>query len=173
MPDDQRQSAHEQFVIVNHAYEVLIDNQNRQLYDQFGVWPPPSERQASKAGNSRHQSTKDRSDQSDRRDYSRRSADFAFTDPFELFDRLMNDLTRWPEADAFFTPFGTRRSSRVQRLDPFAPFSAPLTPFLMPPRTSFALGTFASARQHPGTTSRSVYAPTPDYDLFDDSEFLT
>ncbi|OCH94465.1 DnaJ-domain-containing protein [Obba rivulosa] len=182
VPEEQKQSAHEEFVIVNHAYEVLIEPKNRQLYDKFGVWPPPVEKQESASrGSHRHDHEEDNTDRFDSRDFfrsppfpSEQSTNFAFTDPFELFDKLMKELNHRSQGgsfDPFFmsstSTFATRAPSRVHRLDPFASFSASFHPSISPlrtPLTSYMLDRPGMSRR---PVSRSIY------EAFDDAEFLT
>ncbi|KAI0343213.1 DnaJ-domain-containing protein [Trametopsis cervina] len=141
----QKQEANEQFRIVNHAYEVLVDESKRKLYDQHGIWPPPTAVPQPQAGPS---STSPPNYQSQNRTFSAfgntnpfesdpfftgrpygPSPTFTFTDPFELFNSLFGDVHNIHDDfnDPFFgnnpfmtSPFGTSRGSR-------GPFGSSLT----------------------------------------------
>ncbi|KII87197.1 hypothetical protein PLICRDRAFT_42848 [Plicaturopsis crispa FD-325 SS-3] len=112
---EQVTAAQEQFRLVNNAYEVLHNPQNRMLYDQHGVWPPPEPVEQELPRRSRSQRQQPYYQQP--RDpfapffsaafgppnphdvfgspfaRSRRN-DFEFTDPFRLFESTFGNMHR-------------------------------------------------------------------------------
>ncbi|KAI0331447.1 DnaJ-domain-containing protein [Cubamyces sp. BRFM 1775] len=111
-----KKAAEEQFRLVNNAYEVLNNEQNRKLYDKHGVWPPPTEQPDFGRTSSRQpfDAFNDPFFSSPFGSSSRRG--FAFTDPFELFNSLFGDIHSAFDNDPFLagTPF-----SRSPFDDPF------------------------------------------------------
>ncbi|KAI0653404.1 hypothetical protein C8Q70DRAFT_1059310 [Cubamyces menziesii] len=102
-----KKAAEEQFRLVNNAYEVLNNEQNRKLYDKHGVWPPPAEQPDFGRTPSREpfDAFNDPFFSSPFGSRSRRG--YTFTDPFELFNSLFGDIHSAFESDPFFagTPF--------------------------------------------------------------------
>ncbi|KAI0091714.1 hypothetical protein BDY19DRAFT_904326 [Irpex rosettiformis] len=102
--------------LVNNAYEVLNDPNNRKLYDQCGVWPPTVETQP-QAGPSYNSQNRTFSAFGSHNPFetnpffsSRPSpfgTPFHFTDPFELFNSLFGDTHRpgFDWGDDFNDPF--------------------------------------------------------------------
>ncbi|KAI0766908.1 hypothetical protein BD413DRAFT_605673 [Trametes elegans] len=131
---DDKKTAAEHFRLVNNAYEVLNNEDNRKLYDRYNVWPPPADRPEYTRRPSQSAFTSDAFAHDPFFNGSplggggrgRPHAGFAFTDPFELFNSLFGDLHRAFENDPFFagTPF-----SRSPFDDPFfrSPFGDPFS----------------------------------------------
>ncbi|KZT65739.1 DnaJ-domain-containing protein [Daedalea quercina L-15889] len=120
-------AAAEEFRKVNNAYEVLSNEQNRELYDRTSIWPPRTgpEPDARGSQNFRQPSF----DQpfpdpffSSGRGFGGRS--FVFTDPFVLFNSLFGDMHNMHRAffeddDPFFSDPFSAPSSRSPFGDPF------------------------------------------------------
>ncbi|KIJ62014.1 hypothetical protein HYDPIDRAFT_115184 [Hydnomerulius pinastri MD-312] len=123
----EKAASEEMFRKVNNAYEVLSDPQNRQTYDQHGVWPPPTSGPAPQ--NPFHaRNMPFASDPFFQDPFFTRSGPFGsvpgfggmggfpgfgssspfphgmgFTDPFVLFNSVFGDLQRAFADDPFFS----------------------------------------------------------------------
>ncbi|KDQ61568.1 hypothetical protein JAAARDRAFT_31025 [Jaapia argillacea MUCL 33604] len=132
---EQKAEAEEKFRVVNNAYEVLSDPENRKIFDMYGVWPPPTAREAPNGpppGPSR------RSDRDEAfRDpffdfpdpFGGPQHHFAYSDPFELFERIFGDVRgRGFASSPFFNDplfggvdfgHGPSRGAGIPSMDPF------------------------------------------------------
>lgn len=130
-------------VQVNNAYEVLNDEQNRkvsrllahiigrpsesslqwQLYDRYGVWPPPTaEPEPQRRSSTRPFRSDPFSDPFFSDPFGSSRHPFTFTDPFVLFNSLFGDLHRaFFDEDPFFEDPLSARSpfDRMGMGDPF------------------------------------------------------
>ncbi|GJE91051.1 DnaJ-domain-containing protein [Phanerochaete sordida] len=109
--DEEREKANERFRLVNNAYEVLTNTENRKAYDQYGVWPPPSAvDNTPAAGPSYTHEPFSGFAPNPLFGHSRPMHGYAFTDPFELFNSLFGDIHRAFASDPFFGDFPSSRS---------------------------------------------------------------
>jgi len=107
--EDDIKDAAEKFRIVNNAYEVLSNKTNRELYDKVGVWPPPNVQSqepdpfdyfdAFGYRARHHNASRPYTGYSSPFDedpffagFNRKHDQFRFTDPFELFDRILFEM---------------------------------------------------------------------------------
>ncbi|EIW58727.1 DnaJ-domain-containing protein [Trametes versicolor FP-101664 SS1] len=132
-----KQAAEEQFRLVNNAYEVLNNEDNRKLYDRHGVWPPPTEQPAYPQAETRNSFGNNPFSNGTFFNApfgSRSQRGYMFTDPFELFNSLFGDLHSAFENDPIFvgTPFFRSPFDdpffRSAHNDPFSrsPFGGPM-----------------------------------------------
>ncbi|KAJ3519439.1 hypothetical protein NM688_g9301 [Phlebia brevispora] len=129
----EKEQANEQFRLVNNAYEVLNNAENRKVYDKFGVWPPPAQEVEYESARSYSRTAEEPFGADAFFGRSRRP--FAFTDPFELFNSLFGDLHSQFANDPFFadvfpssrSPFGRSPFGASPFNDPFdRPFGGSL-----------------------------------------------
>ncbi|KZT10048.1 DnaJ-domain-containing protein [Laetiporus sulphureus 93-53] len=162
MSASDKEAAEEQFRLVNHAYEVLTNEENRKLYDRFGVWPPPVPEVEPQRPNGYHGDSFD-SFASDPffgspSGFGSRRRPYAFTDPFELYNSLFGDVHRGFFDDNFYTdPFPSTsvpRSPFDRMGDPFGRSMFGGSLFGGLGSRSFLGGSMFPERMGPGSTSR-------------------
>ncbi|KIJ55682.1 hypothetical protein M422DRAFT_24233 [Sphaerobolus stellatus SS14] len=155
-----KQVAEEEFRKVNNAYEVLMNPDNRKAYDLYGVWPPPEELPQRPRGEPSHSREPFFSGFHDpfvrSGPFSSHHAQFAFHDPFELFNAIFAELDH-DLIDPFSSrsPFGQNPFGGV-----FAQPTVFPSAFSRPPmHSSSLLGRgFGGMLNFPGSTNARSYS---------------